>query len=82
MITDNYGRNCNTDTRKTEELFAKFSTNPARYVSGWKLAIPNNNNIRFSRKRFASGETFYILFGTVSLFSGKYIFRRKLKQFC
>jgi hypothetical protein len=39
MITDNYGRNCNTDTRKTEELFAIFLTNPARYVSGWKLSI-------------------------------------------
>jgi hypothetical protein len=38
MITDNYGRNSNTDTRKTEELFDIFATNPARYVSGWKLA--------------------------------------------
>ena len=38
MITDNYGRNCNTDTRKTEELFAIFTTNSACYVSGWKLA--------------------------------------------
>jgi len=38
MITDNYSRNCNTDTRKTEELFAIFLTNPAPYVSGWKLA--------------------------------------------
>jgi hypothetical protein len=37
MITDNYGRNSNTDTRKTEELFAIFLTNPVRYVSGWKL---------------------------------------------
>jgi len=37
MITDNYGSNSNTDTRKTEELFAIFLTNPVRYVSGWKL---------------------------------------------
>ena len=26
------------NTRKTEELFAIFLTNPVRYVSGWKLS--------------------------------------------
>jgi hypothetical protein len=38
MITDNYDRNRNTNTRKTEELLAIFLTNSARYVSGRKLA--------------------------------------------
>jgi hypothetical protein len=38
MITANYGMHYSTDKTKTEELFAIFATNPASYVSGWKLA--------------------------------------------
>jgi hypothetical protein len=53
MITDNYGSNSNTNTRKTEELFAIFLTNPARYVSGRKL---DNQSVEPAEHHAAQGK--------------------------